>query len=369
MRLTPLLVTLLLFSSFGTVSGFLQPAGEPLAMGGVQPGIAGAVTIIPLNPPTAGNDPDFRYHQGDTITFAGTNTMSGTTYLFLTGPNLKVNGSQIQSAYPPAAEVIEGDPFTFAAAAVGTDGRWTYAWDTKTTTLAPGTYTIYAVNGPHDRNHLANSSYGTTSVLLVKPGTPAIVRQESFTLEEEIRVHPSGPVQSGTPVTITATVHLPMGGKETFPYDHNLVLTTGLENPHWSYSLVLDGIENTRPVPPGAMLSLSGFELSYPGDLNEERVVVTLQGTAPVVREGITRNAIRIFVVGPDGNIVPNSTVVREITILPLTGTRPYDTPTTAPGMPGVPEPTTQKGSLGLVVAICGIVAGCGIVCRIRKQA
>lgn len=368
MRLNPLLVFIVLLFFAGTVSGLPQSANMTPDMGGVHPAEPGEVTVYALPPAGRESDPGFRYHPGDTITVAGTNTGSRTTYLFITGPNLKANGSQIQSAYPPAAGVVESDTSTFAAAAVGADNRWSFVWDTGRSTLAPGTYTIYAVSGPHDRNHLAYSPYGTTPVLLVTPGAPAAIRQESFTLEEEIVADPSGPVRSGTPVTVTATVYLPMGGNETFPPDHNLVFSTGLQDPRWSYSLVLEGVKNTRPVLPGAVLSLSGFELSYPGSLNEERVVVTLQGTAPVVREGVTRNAVRISVLDSDGNVVPNSTIVREITILPLPGTTPYDMPTTAPMMWGAPVSATQKGSPGLVIAICGIVGACGIVCGIRKQ-
>lgn len=368
MRLNPLLIFLVALFLTVTASGLSQSVDNSPSTGGAQPVVTGTVTMYPLIPASAANAPDFQYHPGDTITLAGTNTGSKTTYLFITGPNLKANGSQIQSPFPPVAGVVEGDASTFATAAVGADNRWSFVWNTGKSTLAPGTYTIYAVSGPHDQMHLADSPYVTTSVRLVKPEAPAAVRQESFTLEEEIVADPRGPVRSGTPVTVTATVHLPMGGNETFPMDHNLVFSTGLEKPRWSYSLVLDGIENPRPVPPGAVLSLSGFELSYPGNLNEERVVVTLQGTAPVVREGISRNAVQISVVDPDGNVVPNSTIVREITILPQYGTAPSDSPTTAPMIWGAPVSATQKGNPALVVVICGIVAGCGILCGIRKQ-
>src|SRR5512136_738043 len=41
----------------------------------------------------------------DTVTFSGTNTDSGTTYLFITGPNLKTNGAQIQSLHPGQSPV------------------------------------------------------------------------------------------------------------------------------------------------------------------------------------------------------------------------------------------------------------------------
>ena len=299
----------------------------------VDPGV---VVIIAAFPDRAQTDPHFQFQQGDTINFTGTNTGSRTTYLFLTGSNLKANGSQIQSEYPAGDAVIEGDAATFAKAAVDAEGRWSFAWDTKKSTLSPGVYTIYAVSKPHDKGHLELTPYGTTSVMIGKPQSQAMGQQEKYTLEETIAISPGGPVTTGTPVTVTSTINFVLTGAQTFPWDHDIVISTGLDNPQWSYSLVLDGVTNSRPAVPGKTLDLSGFELSFPGSVNEERIVVTLQGTAPAVREGRTKNAVRISVVDSTGNIVPNSTVTREITVLPSPGTTPGEptlTPTTAPMM------------------------------------
>ena len=300
----------------------------------VDPGVVSVFAIIP---PSGQTNPDFHFQTGDTITLTGENTGSATTYLFLIGPNLKANGSQIQSDYPAGNAVIEGDATTFATAAVGADGRWSYAWDTNKTTLAPGVYTIYVVSKPHDKSHLELTPYGTTSVVLGKTEVPAATRQESYTLEELIITNPGGSVVSGTPVTVTSTIGFTLNrAATTFPADHDLVFSTTLDNPQWSYTLVLDGVGNDRPSMPGTVLDLSGFELSYPGTVNEEWIRVTLQGTAPVVREGRTKKVVQISVVDKDGNVVPNSTVTREITVLPLPGLtqdQPTLTPTTAPLM------------------------------------
>lgn len=296
-----------------------------------EPGI---IIVSAVIPESAQANPHFQFRNGGTINLTGTNTASRTTYLFLTGPNLNEGGAQIRSDYPAGAPVTEGDASTFATAAVGADGRWSFSWDTGKSGLAPGVYTIYAVSKPHDKNHLENSLYGTTSLVLAKPGSPAAVRPEKLILEELVTMNPGGPITSGTPVTVTSTIDFVLTGTETtFPMDHDLVFSTTLDNPQWSYTLVLDGVENKRPAMPGTVLDLSGFELSYPGSVNEERVVVTLQGTAPAVREGRTKKVIQISVVDNAGNVVPNSTVKRELTVMPLPGTTPYETPTTAPLM------------------------------------
>lgn len=330
----------------------------------VDPGV---VTVFAVIPPYAQTDPHFQYQFGDTISLTGTNTGSRITYLFLTGPNLKANGSQIQSGYPASNQVVEGDVSTFATAVVDADGRWSYAWDTSKTTLAPGAYTIYVVSKPHDKSNLELTPYGTTSVIIGKVQPPSSFSQEKYIMEDTIVIAPAGPVTSGTPVTMTSVIDFMLTGTSTtFPMDHDLIFSTMLDNPQWSYTLVLDGVGNKRPAMPGTVLDLSGFELSYPGTVNEERLIVSLQGTAPVVRDGRTKNAVQISIVDTDGNVVPNSTVIREITVLPSPGTTPHETPTTAPIMPAVP--TTQKGNLPLLIVLCGIAGACGVVQVIRNR-
>jgi len=299
-----------------------------------EPGIVVISTVIPES---AQANPVFQFQNGDTINLTGTNTGSRTTYIFITGPNLNEGGAQIQSDYPKGAPVTDGDASSFATAAVGADGRWSFSWDTGKSTLAPGAYMVFAVSKPHDKNNLKYSPYGTTSVVLVKPGSPAAVSSEKLIMEELVTMNPGGPVTSGTPVTATSVIDFVLTGSDTtFPRDHDLVFSTTLDNPQWSYLLILDGVENPRLAMPGAVLALSGFELSYPGTVNEERVVVMLQGTAPAVQEGRTKKVVQISVMDSFGNVVPNSTVTRELTVLPSPGTTPREptlTPTTAPLM------------------------------------
>jgi hypothetical protein len=105
----------------------------------------------------------------DTVTFSGTNTGSGTTYLFITGPNLKANGAQIQSTHPYNSPVIDGDASTFLAARVGPGNTWSYTWDTHNVMIDSGTYTVYAASSPRDLPHINSTHSDRVSFIMAPP--------------------------------------------------------------------------------------------------------------------------------------------------------------------------------------------------------
>ena len=115
---------------------------------------------------------------GDTIPLSGYSPTSPWVYLFLTGPNLPVNGVALDNINLRADE----GGFTKVSVDGGTD-RWTYDWGTNNLDgrLDAGTYTIWVVDGPNDRSNLANADYATISVTLSSPtlsvetpGIPAV---------------------------------------------------------------------------------------------------------------------------------------------------------------------------------------------------
>ena len=88
----------------------LTTAGDTLTLLNDDPGLAaadGAVTITASGTGT--------YYMGEEITLSGTNTDSGTTYLFLTGPNLGTNGVTLVD---PGVSVVNGSADTFTSVAV-----------------------------------------------------------------------------------------------------------------------------------------------------------------------------------------------------------------------------------------------------------
>jgi hypothetical protein len=109
-------------------------------------------------------------YMGDTVPLSGYSPTSNYVYLFLTGPNLPVNGVPLNDITKRADE---GD-FTVVAVD-GSDDSWKYNWHTSNVNghLDDGTYMVWVVNGPNDRSNLQNAEYGTISVTFGKPGISA----------------------------------------------------------------------------------------------------------------------------------------------------------------------------------------------------
>jgi PGF-CTERM protein len=142
----------------------------------------GAVTIV-----AAG---DQSYYLGEEIKFSGTNTETYKTYLFIVGPNLKEKGSQIAPADldPRQHEVANGDASTFKAIDVNGDNTWSWKWGTANYALDAGTYTIYAVSQPNDKDDLGQAAYGTVSVIIKKPFVSATASQSTVAKGDRIYV-------------------------------------------------------------------------------------------------------------------------------------------------------------------------------------
>lgn len=93
-----------------------------------------------------------------------------------------------------------------------------------------------------------------------------------------VSVNPSGYLYPGNSVNVSYTVYAASGA--AFPTYDDLQFITELDNPAWTYSVVWNGVKNTRPVTGGRTLTISGFELGYE-DEDEVDVLVILQGTIP----------------------------------------------------------------------------------------
>jgi PGF-CTERM protein len=131
----------------------------------------GAVTI------TAAGDGS--YYLGEEVKFSGTNTETVKAYLFITGPNLKSVGSSIKSTDPRGTKVTDTVAADFQVADVLSDNTWSWKWTTATVALDAGTYTVYAVSAPRDKDNLADVAYGTVSIIIKKPFVSATVSQST----------------------------------------------------------------------------------------------------------------------------------------------------------------------------------------------
>ena len=142
-------------------------------------------------------------YQGDTITLQGYSYGSQMVYLFLTGPNLPVNGVALNDI---TARADEGH---FTEVSVDSNDHWVYKWGTNTMggRLDAGTYTVWVVNGPNDRSRLNAAEYSTISVKLGTPTITIVTHAIPGTLE--LNTNPDGAsvligddYRGSTPLTI-----------------------------------------------------------------------------------------------------------------------------------------------------------------------
>ena len=163
----------------------------------------GAVTIV-----AAG---DQSYYLGEEIKLSGTNTETYKTYLFLVGPNLPSKGAVIFNADPRNAlygstfspsktskGVINNDAETFKAVDVNGDNTWSWKWGTANYALDAGTYTIYAVSQPYDKENLENAAYGTVSIIIKKPFVSATASQSTVAKGDSIFITGTAEGDPGT---------------------------------------------------------------------------------------------------------------------------------------------------------------------------
>ena len=102
---------------------------------------------------------------GDIVPLEGYSYGSQNVYLFLTGPNLPVNGVALNDISKHA------DQGGFTVVQVDSNDHWSYKWGTGSLggRLDEGTYTIWVVNGPNDLSRLSQADYSTISVTLGQP--------------------------------------------------------------------------------------------------------------------------------------------------------------------------------------------------------
>jgi len=152
----------------------------------------GAVTI------TAAGDQS--YYLGEEIKFSGTNTETDTVFLFLTGPNMNTQGSSFTQSHgfaiaqDPRRTRIDGQPTDaedgiaadYIQRPVNADNTWDWKWGTANWALDAGTYTVYAVSGPHNANNLARVAYGTVSIIIKKPFVSATASQSTVAQGDKV---------------------------------------------------------------------------------------------------------------------------------------------------------------------------------------
>ena len=138
--------------------------------------VKGAVTIK-----TSGNQ---SFYLGEEITLSGENTDSSTIHLFVTGPNLPSAGANLADLLA----VVEGDVASFTTENVKADNTWEYKWATANLNVDAGSYTIYAVGTPNNRDNLRSAKYATASVIIKKPFVTANASAAVVAKGDELKI-------------------------------------------------------------------------------------------------------------------------------------------------------------------------------------
>jgi hypothetical protein len=129
-----------------------------------------------------------------------------------------------------------------------------------------------------------------------------------------IQIDPSGSLTPGTPVTVSFKIE----NSGVFPSDNEIQIFTELDKPKWTYTVIVNGVENLRPVMGGRTMAISGFELSYKTS-DQVALRVALEGVAPTVNQTSNKTLVRITQY--DGNSKPiTSTQVERTTMVINTG-------------------------------------------------
>lgn len=158
----------------------------------------------------------------------------------------------------------------------------------------------------------------------------------AFTIDS-YTTDPSAPFTSNTPVTVSYTLGFPPASDATFPSGNDLVMATDLTNPQWTYTLILEGVENPRSPVNGTPFRLSGFELSYPSTVNES-VRVTLTGTAPEVSSSTGKVIVDVHEVTSTGTPVITTQVTRTAVVNTALRPVPSTSPLIIQALPAMPS-------------------------------
>jgi hypothetical protein len=109
---------------------------------------------------------DQSYYYGEEVFLHGKNSISDTTYLFVTGPNLPSGGGKLTF---PHEGVVSGDPGTFTVVKTRPDKTWEYTYYTANLMMDAGVFSIYAASQPTTNDLAANVTSSRVSIILKRP--------------------------------------------------------------------------------------------------------------------------------------------------------------------------------------------------------
>jgi hypothetical protein len=148
------------------------------------------------------------------------------------------------------------------------------------------------------------------------PGTKLKVLPSAVTIDNA----GSGALTPGMGVVMSVRVDFPDKENTTYPETSQLELTSGLDNPAWTWNIVRNGVKKDETEERKSRVIINGDVLTWPANTTES-LEIHLYGTAPTVMEPKRLTVLRILdVAGTNCNDpvyqysawVLNTTVTRE---------------------------------------------------------
>ncbi len=102
-----------------------------------------------------------------------------------------------------------------------------------------------------------------------------------------------GALTPGMGVVMSVRVDFPDKENTTYPETSQLELTSGLDNPYWTWTIIRGGIRRPEIEERKSRVVIGGSDLSYPANTSES-LEVKLYGTAPSVMENKKLTVMRI---------------------------------------------------------------------------
>jgi hypothetical protein len=215
------------------------------------------------------------YYLGEKVVFRGKNTRSGSTYLFLTGPNLAVSGVKLTS---PKIAAASGNPDTFTIAATKPDNSWEYSWYTANLPLDAGTYTISAAGGPETADQPDAANVG---IIVKRPFIMALPSTLSVT--------------PGQPFTVTGTAEGQVPEVQIWIIGNNSVYTAKTPvNPDATFTFTADSALSGK-------LSAGQNYLFVQHPMQNNRFDIDISGD--YVRNEILNNGTNLFRISGSGSL------------------------------------------------------------------
>lgn len=162
---------------------------------------------------------------------------------------------------------------------------------------------------------------------------------------QNVVVNPSGDLTSGksppNQVRVSYVINFVPEGGMTFSADSDLIMYTDMDNAHWSYSTVLDGIAAAPLTAVGRSVTIDGWDLSYP-TRRSLSLQVNMTGDVPALTASARKIVVRVYEYSSGIELNPARSLLREANVI-LPGSPVVSQTTGSPNYPTVatPAPTT----------------------------